>query len=133
CRNSNKPSAWSISGFVRKTPAIGLLRGASPLGCNCGVISICRGKSGDALIKNQLRKLSGSPLTAMLDRVCGAILPERAATQFAQAQFHCGRPPPAALPRIRMRINSRKLSQLVNQARSNRARVTRALEEDRHG
>jgi len=94
---------------------------------------MCRVKSGDALIKNQLRNFSGSPLMAMLDCVCDAILPARAATQFAQAQFHCGRPPPAALPRIRMRINSREASQSISHVRSNRARVTRALEKDRHG
>jgi len=29
----------------------------------------------------------------------------RAAAQLAHAQFHCGKPPPAALPRIRIRIN----------------------------
>jgi hypothetical protein len=48
---------------------------------------------------------------AMLDCVCGAIFPARAAMQFAQAQFHCGRPPPAALPRIRMRIDLSSLDQ----------------------
>jgi hypothetical protein len=41
----------------------------------------------------------------MLDCVCGSIFPLRAATQLAQAQFHCGKPPPAALPRMWMRIN----------------------------
>jgi hypothetical protein len=41
----------------------------------------------------------------MPDCVCGAIFLARAATQFTQAQFHCGKPPPAALPRIWMRIN----------------------------
>ncbi len=61
----------------------------------------------------------------MLDCVCGAILPLRAARQLAQEQFHCGRPPPAALPRIRTRID-------FTPARSDRARVTRALEKDRH-
>jgi hypothetical protein len=52
------------------------------------MLSICRAKSGDALIKNQPRTFSASLLIAMLDCVCGAILPVRAATQFAQAQFH---------------------------------------------
>jgi hypothetical protein len=41
----------------------------------------------------------------MLDCVCESIFLARAATQFTQAQFHCGRPPPAALPRIWIRIN----------------------------
>jgi hypothetical protein len=72
------------------------------------VLSICRGKSGEALTRNQLSPL---PEIAVLDCVCGAILPARAAMQFAQLQFHCGRPPPAALPRIRMRIDLSSLDQ----------------------
>src|SRR5436190_11685493 len=104
-----------MSGFVKRTPAIGVLRdpaAAVQLGCNSGMLSICRDKSGDALIRKQPSKVSGSPLIAMQDCVCGAILPVRAATQFAQAQFHWGRPPPAALPRIWMRIN-RSYAQFV--------------------
>ena len=69
---------------------------------------------------------------AMLDCVCGVIFPVRAAEQFAQAQFHCGRPPPAALPRIWMRINPES-SESDNLVRSNRACVTGALEKDRNG
>ena len=69
---------------------------------------------------------------AMLDCVCGVILPARAAAQFAQAQFHCGRPPPAALPRIWMRINP-EFSESDNYVRSNRACVAGALEKDRNG
>ena len=69
---------------------------------------------------------------AMLDCVCGVIVPVRAAEQFAQAQFHCGRPPPAALPRIWMQINP-EFSESDNQVRSNRACVTGALEKDRNG
>jgi len=69
---------------------------------------------------------------AMLDCVSGVILPVRAAAQFAQAQFHCGRPPPAALPRIWMRINP-EFSESDNYVRSNRACVTGALEKDRNG
>jgi hypothetical protein len=45
--------------------------------------------------------------------------------QFGQAQFHCGRPPPAALPRTRRRIG-------ITSARSDRPGVTGALEKDRH-
>ena len=123
-----------MSGFVKRTPAIGVLRGpaaAGRPGRNCGTLSICRAKSGDALIKKQPRNSSASPLIAMLDCVCGAILPVRAATQFAQAQFHWGRPPPAALPRIWMRIN-RSPAAIIS-VRSDRARVTRALKKDRNG
>jgi len=94
-----------MSALVKKTAPIGLLRGESRCGCNSSMFSIWRGRSGDALIKNHGRLSSDSLLMAMLDCVCGAILPARAAAQFAQAQFHCGKPPPAALPRMWMRIN----------------------------
>lgn len=65
---------------MRKTPAIGLLRGEAGRGCNSAVLSICRGRSGEALIRNQLLP---SPEIAVLDCVCGAILPVRAPAQFA--------------------------------------------------
>jgi hypothetical protein len=44
-------------------------------------------------------------LIAMLDCVCGSIVRVRAAAQLAQAQFHWGKAPPAALPRTWIRIN----------------------------
>ena len=78
----------------------GELRGALQSGCNRFALSICRGKSGEAFINHQFGNSPESALIAMLDCVCGLIVPLRAATQFTQAQFHCGRPPPAALPRI---------------------------------
>ena len=68
----------------------------------------------------------------MLDCVWGVIFPVRAAVQFAHAQFHCGRPPPAALPRIWMRINPEFLES-DNYVRSNCACVTGAFEKDRNG
>jgi hypothetical protein len=121
-----------MSAFVRRTPATGVLRGESRRGCRRGILSICRFKSGDALMRNHRWKPSESLLMAMLDCVCGVIFPVRAAAQFAQAQFHCGRPPPAALPRIWMRINP-EFSESDNYVRSNRACVTGALEKDRNG
>ena len=48
-----------MSAFVKRTPAIGVLRGESRCGCNCGMFSICRVKSGEALIKNQRPKAFG--------------------------------------------------------------------------
>src|SRR4029077_9159809 len=119
-----------MSALVKRTPAIGLLRGESRSGCNWGILSICRVKSGDALIKKKRRSASESALMAMLDCVCGAIFPVRAATQLAQAQFHCGKPPPSALPRIWMRIN--RNFAVLSPVRSDCARVTGALEKDRH-
>ena len=123
-----------MSAFVKRTPAIGVLRGpaaAGLSGCSCGMVSICRAKSGDALIRKQHREAFESLLTPMLDCVCGTIFPLRAATQFAQAQFHWGRPPPAALPRMWIRIN--RSSAAITSLGSHRARVTRALKKDRHG
>lgn len=69
---------------------------------------------------------------AMLDCVCGVIFPALAAVQFAHAQFHCGRPPPAALPRIWMRINPEFLES-DDYVRSNRSCIAGALEKDRNG
>jgi hypothetical protein len=86
------------------------LRIVSPRGRSSGQLSICRAKSGEALIKNQPPLL---PLMAMLDCVCGEMFPLRAAMQFAHEQFHCGRPPPAALPRTRMRIDLLPLDQIA--------------------
>jgi hypothetical protein len=91
--------------LVKRTPAIGVLRDALPRGCNRAVLSICRGRSGEAFINHAFWNSSELALIAMLDCVCGSIFPARAATQFTQAQFHCGRPPPAPLPRIWIRIN----------------------------
>jgi len=67
---------------------------------------------------------------AMLDCVCGSILPVRAAKQLAQAQFHCGKPPPAPLPRIWMRINRSFRPNFPFDL--DRAGVASALEKDRH-
>src|SRR4029077_12461094 len=119
-----------MSALVKRTPAIGVFRGESRPGCNWGTLSICRVKSGDALIKKKRRSPSESALMAMLDCVCEAIFPVREATQLGQAQFHCGKPPPAALPRMWMRIN-RSFAE-PSPVRSNCARVTGALEKDRH-
>ena len=99
---------------------MGLLRGELLSGCSAGFFSICCAKSGEALIKNQPPSFV---LRATLDCVCGEILPARTATQFGHEQFHCGKPPPAALPRMRSRINY--------SGRSNGSRVARALEKDR--
>jgi hypothetical protein len=56
--------------------------------------------SGEALITAQA---APSALTAIDDWLRDGISPRRAFRQFWQPQFHCGRPPPAAEPRMRMR------------------------------
>jgi len=64
-----------------------VLRDALRRGCNRAVLSICRGRSGEAFINHAFWNPSDSALIAMLDCVCGSIFPARAATQFGQAQF----------------------------------------------
>ena len=49
--------------------------------------------------------------------------------QFTQEQFHCGRPPPAALPRIWIRIN-RTYGPISR--RLDRTGITGAFKKDRH-
>jgi hypothetical protein len=83
------------------------------------------------LIKKQQRTVSESQVIAMLDCVRESIIPVRAATQFPQAQFHWGKPPPAPLPRIWIRIN--RSSAAIISLGSHRARVTRTFKKDRHG
>src|ERR1700722_1838551 len=100
-RKESKPATWSTSALVRKTPEMGELRGELGLGAKTAWVRICSGKSGDALMRNQLP--DPSP-TATEDWVWGRRKPLLACWQLAQAQFHCGRPPPAATPNSRTRI-----------------------------
>src|SRR5690349_6091850 len=63
----------------------------------------CVRRSGETL---RITQRSPSPLTATDDWVRPA--PRlRASAQFGQAQFHCGTPPPAAEPRMMIRIEQR--------------------------
>ena len=89
-----------------------LLRGKSRRGCNPGVLSICRARSGEALIRNQ-RKTSESPLMAILDCVCGAILPVRAAAAIRARAIPLRQAATRRAPRIRMRINRSFRSQII--------------------
>ncbi len=72
-------------------------------GCSAGVRSICQRTSGEQLSRNQA---SPSALTAAEDWVRGlaAGSPARARAQLPQAQFHWGKPPPAADPRMMIRM-----------------------------
>src|SRR5215510_9291905 len=73
-----------------------------PRGWSPGKSSICCRISGDALSRNHDPP---SALTATLScvRATARAVPSRSPRQFAQPQFHCGNPPPAAEPRTRMR------------------------------
>jgi hypothetical protein len=63
-------------------------------------VAACEQRSGDALKRTQLLL---SAETAIEDWVRRKLenFEVRATRQFAQLQFHCGTPPPAAEPRIR--------------------------------
>ena len=68
-------------------------------GCNSGVASICARKSGDAPSRNQERP-SSVMASCVWVRGLPWNVPALTARQFAQAQFHWGKAPPAAEPRI---------------------------------
>src|SRR5690554_6703814 len=72
-------------------------------GCNAGKDSSCARMSGDALQRIQFSPMS---LMAMDDwvRAWPRSVPARSPLQLAQLQFHCGKPPPAAEPRIWMNM-----------------------------
>src|SRR5208282_6208138 len=101
-RRDNNPAIWSISALVSRTPEMGESRAAFR-GCRAGVASICVRKSGEALNKNQAR-LSWHIATCVWVRPFPLKVPARNEWQLRQLQFHCGKPPPAAEPRISMRI-----------------------------
>jgi len=65
--------------------------------------SICLRISGPALMRYQSFSLA---VTASEDCNNGwsDAFPERTARQLGQAQFHCGKPPPAAAPNTLIRI-----------------------------
>src|SRR5215467_5863285 len=94
----NRPRHASTSPLLSTTPPIGVSR--SRRGCSAGNASICARTSGDALSRNHC---SPSALTAAdaWVRARSDACPARTPTQFAQPQFHCGEPPPAAEPSTR--------------------------------
>ncbi len=93
---------WSISASVSSTAATGAAR--TPRSPSSGSSSSCWRRSGDALARNHGPR---APRTAIEDCVRGTAAPERAASHVGQRQFHCGKPPPAAEPRIRTRTADR--------------------------
>ena len=68
--------------------------------CGAAAIASCFLFAGANLAKRLLTTsfefLPSRPVIAMLDCDCGSIFSLRAAAQFTQAQFHCGKPPPAS-------------------------------------
>jgi hypothetical protein len=70
-------------------------------GCKAGVARIWLRISGEALTSTQSSPFS---LTAIDDcvRLVARMLPLRTPRQLKQLQFHCGKPPPAAEPSMRI-------------------------------
>ena len=97
-RRSSKPRTWSRSALANTTPDKGELFVPSR-GCNSGVASIWERRSGDAPSKNQDFP-SSLTATCAWERTLPGNLPLRTSWQFGHAQFHWGKPPPAAEPRI---------------------------------
>ena len=89
---------------MSSTPSMDEPRVSPSRGNNGGNDSICGRTSGEQFSRNHV---TPAPLTATLDCVRGLARAGsvRASRQQAQLQFHCGNPPPAAVPRRRMRID----------------------------
>src|SRR5713226_4472286 len=100
----------STSADGRKTPAIGERVCDLVWGANSGVARIWARKSGLADTRNQIL-VSGSGENAICAcvRAVPRSLPSRSRRQFAHAQFHWGKPPPAAEPRILTRIDTQRV------------------------
>src|SRR5260370_35602035 len=116
----------STSADERKTPAMGERVCDFTCGANSGVARICARKSGLADIRNQiLASGSGENATCVCVRAVPRRLPARMARQFAHAQFHWGKPPPAAEPRILRRIGTQR-TKLALQRRYTRGNTNNA-------
>ncbi len=99
-RRLSRPVVWSIWLSSRTIAPIAVSRGRRA-GWRAGKAAIWARMSGEALQRIQR---SPSSDRAMEDCVRGwaATLPSRTPRQLRQLQFHWGKPPPAAEPRIRM-------------------------------
>ncbi|MCY1305526.1 hypothetical protein D9M70_553340 [compost metagenome] len=99
-RRLSRPVTWSIWLSSRMIAAMPVSRGRRA-GCSGGKASSWARMSGEALHSTQSMPLA---LMAMDDCVRGwaRTLPLRTPRQLRQLQFHWGKPPPAAEPRIWM-------------------------------
>src|SRR5579863_1725385 len=92
----------SESALVRTTPWIGVFRVPST-GANSASRRSCCRRSGEALTSSQEEEWSETANCACV-RACDFSSPRRRRLQFEHAQFHWGKPPPAAEPRTLTRI-----------------------------
>ena len=102
-RSISNPVAWSTWPSISTTAAIAVSR-TPRAGCSAGLARICSRMSGEAL--NRMPSAPSSGRTKIDDCVRGLARtpPERTPAQLRQLQFHCGKPPPAAVPSVVMRI-----------------------------
>src|SRR5215472_4815508 len=98
-RKCSRPITMSTSADGRKTPPIGTWPGLSGLGASSGAERICTRRSGEAPTRNHTRS-SGENTVCVCVRGRARNVPARIPLQLRQAQFHCGKPPPAAEPKI---------------------------------
>src|SRR4030088_1956208 len=92
----------SMSAHVSTAPVMGEWR--VPLigcACNSGVAWICSRRSGEQFKRVHVRvspEIATCVCVRWRTRIPWTVVFDLAAKQFAQLQFHCGKPPPAAEP-----------------------------------
>src|SRR5579862_1039570 len=96
----------SVSALVNTTALMGEFREPAG-GTKSAEESTCWRRSGDAFRRNQLEP-SGEIAAWACVRARAFMVPERTPAHWGQAQFHCGKPPPAAEPRTLTRILVRR-------------------------
>ena len=80
-------------------PPMGVCPGRSAEGASSGVARICARRSGEAPTRTQMRSSDENAICVCV-RGRARSVPARSPPQLRQAQFHWGKPPPAAEPRI---------------------------------
>src|SRR6267378_4209245 len=87
-------------------------------GANSGVARTWARKSGLAHTRNQIfASGSGENAICVCVRAAPRSAPSRSRRQFAHAQFHWGKPPPAAEPRILTRMKTQKVMPMIQRRR----------------
>ena len=103
-----RPVAWSIWPSISSTAAMAVSRTAR-FGCSTGLALICSSTSGEALNRMPSREPAGRTKIDDCVRAFARTAPLRTPAQLRQLQFHCGKPPPAAEPRMVMcMVNERR-------------------------
>src|SRR5450755_1791636 len=98
-----RPVVWSIWPSISTTPAIAVSR-STRAGCRTALERICSRMSGEALKSTPSAPTSGRTKIDDCVRALARSVPRRTPVQLAQLQFHCGKPPPAAEPKMVTRM-----------------------------